>query len=178
MWYAIQVMTGEERQTEVMCRRLIDDSVLNEIFFPETEVMKRYHGAWHKEKKPMFPGYIFAVTNQPEELYLRFMQIPKLTKLLGTDRVPVELSEEEVHFLQCILNSEYVAEISVGILEGDKLIVHSGPLRGIEGTVKKINRHKRSAIMEIDMFGRKIEMMLGLEVLEKQEPIKEKTDTV
>lgn len=167
MWYAIQVMTGNEHQTATMCRQLINDSVLCDIFYPETEVMKRYHGTWHKEKRPMFPGYLFAITSQPEKLYMEFMRVPKLTKLLGTDRVPVELSQEEMSFLQHILNPEHVAEISVGILEGDKLIVRSGPLKGMEGMVKKINRHKRNAVMIVEMLGRKLEITLGLEVVEK-----------
>lgn len=169
MWYAIQIMTGDERQTAQLCRMLIDKEVLSEIFYPETETMKRYYGAWHKERKPLFPGYLFAVTDQPDELYLRFKQVPKLTKLLGTDRVPVELTAEEVVFLRRILNPEYVAEVSTGILEGDQLIISSGPLKGLEGMVKKIDRHKRSAIISTEMFGRKIEMTLGLEVLKKVE---------
>lgn len=167
MWYAIQVTTGNEQQTALMSRLLIASSVLSEIFYPETEVMKRYHGAWHKEKKPMFPGYLFAVTEQPEELYLSFKQVPKLTKLLGTDYTPVELSEDEVQFLQQILNPDYVVEMSTGILEGDRLVVSAGPLKGKEGLVKRINRHKRSAVVEVAMFGRTIEMTLGLEVVEK-----------
>lgn len=169
MWYAIQIMTGEEHQTAAMCRMLIEKEILSEIFYPETEIMKRYQGTWHKERRPLFPGYLFAVTEQPDELYLRFKQVPKLTKLLGTDHVPVELSEEEVSLLRHILNPEYVAEVSEGILEGDRLIVHSGPLKGLEGMVKKINRHKRSATIRVDMFGREIEMTLGLEVLKKTE---------
>jgi len=178
MWYAIQVMTGNEQQTAAMCRTLVEKSVLLDIFFPETESMKRYHGSWHKERKPLFSGYLFAVTDQPNELYLRFKRIPKLTKLLGTDQVPVELTVEETRFLQRILNPEHVAEMSTGILEGDRLVVNSGPLKGMEGFVKKINRHKKIAIVGVDMFGREIEITLGLEVLEKLEPVKQKTDTV
>lgn len=168
MWYAIQTTTGQENQTITVCKTLIEETLLQGIFYPKTEMMKRYEGAWHKEMKPMFPGYIFAVTDQPEELYMEFLKVPKLTKLLGTDNVPVALSEAEVMLLRKVTNQEHVAEMSVGVIEGDQLIVKDGPLMGIEGLVKRINRHKRLAVVEVEMFGRMVEMTLGLEVVEKK----------
>lgn len=168
MWYAIQTTTGQENQTITVCKTLIEETLLQGIFYPKTEMMKRYEGAWHKEMKPMFPGYIFAVTDQPEELYMEFLKVPKLTKLLGTDNVPVALSEAEVMLLRKVTNQEHVAEMSVGVIEGDRLIVKAGPLMGIEGLVKRINRHKRLAVVEVEMFGRMVEMTLGLEVVEKK----------
>lgn len=168
MWYAIQTTTGQENQTIAVCKALIEETLLQGIFYPKTEMMKRYEGAWHKEMRPMFPGYIFAVTDQPNELYTEFLRVPKLTKLLGTDNVPVALSEAEVTLLRKVTNQEHIAEMSVGVIEGDRLIVKDGPLVGIEGLVKRINRHKRMAVVEVKMFGRMIEMALGLEVVEKK----------
>ena len=168
MLYAIQVITGEEERTIKMCRVLIDEQILADVFYPETEIMRRYKGSWHKLRRPMFPGYIFAETEQVEELFFKFIWIPKLTKILGTALAPVALSEEEEAWLKRITNEDHVAEISIGIIEGDELIVNSGPLVGLEGTVKKINRHKRQAVVEVEMFHRKMEMTLGLEVVEKK----------
>lgn len=167
MWYAIQVTTGEESATVMYCRKLIDGDILEDIFYPETEVMKRYEGKWHKHIKPMFPGYIFIVTKDVVRLYEALKSIPKLSKILGTGRTPVALSDDETGLIQKITNKDHVAEISVGFIEGDKLIIESGPMQGMEGFVKKIDRHKRRALLVVEMFGRKVEMMLGLEVLKK-----------
>lgn len=168
MWYAIQTTTGQENQTIAMCKALIGEELLQGMFYPKTETMKRYEGSWHKEIKPMFPGYVFAVTDQPEELYNECRKVPKLTKLLGTDHVPVALTGEEERWLRKLTNQELVAEMSVGVIEGDRLIVKEGPLMGIEGMVKRINRHKRVAVIEVEMFGQLVEMQLGLEVVEKK----------
>lgn len=167
MWYAIQVTTGEEKQTTVFCRRRIETDILEDIFYPETEVMKRYEGKWHKYTQPMFPGYIFVVTDLVDQLYEELKKIPKLSKILGTDKTPVALSDEEVRLIQKITNKGHVAEMSVGFIEGDKLIIESGPLQGMEGMVRKIDRHKRTAQVTVEMFGRKVDMKLGLEVLKK-----------
>lgn len=167
MWYAIQVTTGEEGQTAVFCRRRIETEILEDIFYPEIEVTKRYEGKWHKHTKPMFPGYIFVVTESVTQLYEELKKIPKLSKILGTDRTPVALSDDEVRLIQKITNKDHVAEISVGFIEGDKLIIESGPLQGMEGMVRKIDRHKRMAQITVEMFGRTVDMTLGLEVLKK-----------
>lgn len=164
MWYAIQVMSGNERQTAAMCRTLVDDRTLSGVFSPEIEVMKKYEGAWHKERRLMFPGYLFVTTDQPEQLYLDFMHVPKLTKLLGTGKEPVALSEKEVSFLRRILNAEGVVEMSQGVLEGSRLVIQEGPLKGLEGLVKKIDRHKRKAVLEVEMFGRIVDVEMGVEI--------------
>ena len=39
---------------------------------------------------------------------------------------------------------------------------------GLEGCIKKIDRHKRTAWLEIEMMGRIVETRVGLEVVEKR----------
>lgn len=165
MWYVIQVMHGEERRTIELVKALVDRTLFQDIFLPEMEVMKRYHGEWHKERVLMFPGYIFIVTETIHELSLALGQVPKLTKVLGTDSMPVALEESEVLLLQKILNPGNVAEISQGMLEGRYLTIKSGPMEGMEAMVKRIDRHKRTAVLEVKMFGRLVEQKMGLEIV-------------
>lgn len=168
MWYVIQVMSGAERKTMELSRALIDKSLFQKIFLPEIEVMKRYHGAWHKERQRIFPGYFFVVTEDVEALRLAFYKVPRLTKVLGIEWTPVALSEDEVRLMQHIMNSEYVVELSRGILVGDRLVIESGPMMGMEGMVKRIDRHKRTATLEMELFGRLVEATMGMEVVRKQ----------
>lgn len=165
MWYVIQVMSGAEQRTLELCKALIDNSFFWEIFLPEIEVRKRYCGEWHTERKRMFPGYIFVVTDDIESLFLELIKVPKLTKVLGSERTPIPLSEDEVKLLQHVLNQEHVAEMSEGVMVGERLIIQSGPMKGMEGFVKRIDRHKRMAWLEVELFGRLVEVMLGVEVV-------------
>ena len=57
--------------------------------------------------------------------------------------------------------------VSTGIIEGDRVIVTQGPLKDNEYRIKKIDRHKRKALLEIDLFHRTIEMPVGLEIVRK-----------
>lgn len=75
VWHVIQVMHEEERRTMELIKVLIDRLLIQDIFLPEMEVMKRYHGEWHKERALMFPGYIFIVTETIHELSLALGQV-------------------------------------------------------------------------------------------------------
>lgn len=60
---------------------------------------------------------------------------------------------------------------SVGIIEGDKIVVTSGPLVGKGGCIKKINRHKHEAIVEMEVMGAVREVRVMLEVVEKKKSL-------
>ena len=65
-----------------------------------------------------------------------------------------------------ILPSKF--NMSEGIIENDRVVVTKGPLKGNEGLIRKIDRHKRRAYLEVGLFGRKIETQVGLEIVEKR----------
>ena len=62
---------------------------------------------------------------------------------------------------------EQVVRMSEGIIEGEKVHVTDGPLQGMEGYIRKIDRHKRKAYLEISMFGRIQSVQIGLEIVKK-----------
>ncbi|MCC8138150.1 MAG: antiterminator LoaP [Clostridiales bacterium] len=115
-------------------------------------------------KKILFPGYVFMITDDPEHLWYDLKHVQGLTKLLTTDGEMIPLSNEEVEFLLRFGGEEQVVEISKGVFEGSKVKIISGPLVGKEGLIKKIDYHKRRATLEVEMFGRKQVIRLGLEV--------------
>lgn len=167
MWYVIQVQTGTEERIRLQCENRIPKEVLRSCFLPYYEEQRKIQGKWTTQKKLLFPGYVFAVTEQIEELYEGLKKIIGTTKLIGTGKEIVPLKEEEVRFLCEFGGEEHVAEMSKGIIEQSKVIITSGPLMGKEGYIRKIDRHKRKAWLEIEMFGRKQTVQAGLEIVAK-----------
>ena len=47
MWYAVQVRTGEEEKTKLLCNKMISKEILEECFIPYYEQKKKYVGKWH-----------------------------------------------------------------------------------------------------------------------------------
>lgn len=167
MWYVIQVRTGTEEEIQRQCETIIDKSVLEKCFIPKYEQERKYQGEWHTELKVLFPGYVFLISDEKEKLFFELKRVIGLTKMLGTGETIVPLMAEEVDFLLSFGRGEQVVEMSAGIIENDHVIITRGPLKGNEGLIRKIDRHKRKAWLEIQMFGRAMEMQVGLEIVRK-----------
>ena len=91
-----------------------------------------------------------------------------LTKLIGTGDEIVPLVQEEIDLLMKIGTDKQLVEMSSGIIENDRVQILAGPLMGMEGNIRRIDRHKRTAYLEIEMFGRTVEMKVGLEIIRKE----------
>lgn len=168
MWYVLQVRTGTEESIRLQCRSNIPEAVLERCFIPYYEEKKRIRGEWTIQKKVLFPGYVFVITEDLNHLYDSLKTVIGLTKLIGTGNEIVPLTEEEKEFLLGFGGEEQVVKMSEGIIEGTKIIVTRGPLTGKEGYIKKVDRHKRKARLEMKMFGRMQEIVVGLEIVEKR----------
>ena len=168
MWYVLQVRTGTEESIRLQCRNNIPKAALERCFIPYYEEKKRIRGEWTIQKKVLFPGYVFVVTEDLNHLYDSLKTVIGLTKLIGTGKEIVPLTEVEKDFLLGFGGEEQVVKMSEGIIEGTKIIVTQGPLMGKEGYIKKVDRHKRKARLELEMFGRMQEVVVGLEIVEKR----------
>lgn len=167
MWYVVQVRTGTEESIVQQCEKTVSDSVLERCFIPYYEEKRHIRGKWMIHKKILFPGYVFVVTEKIEVLFGELQNVIGLTKLLGIGDDIVPLREEETQFLMTFGGEKQVVEMSEGIIEQSKVRVISGPLQGMEGCICKIDRHKRKAYLEVEMFGRMQRVQVGLEIVSK-----------
>ena len=167
MWYVVQVRTGAEERIRLQCEKNIEKSILEECFIPQYEEKKRFQGKWNIQKKILFPGYVFVVTENLRDLYEGLKKIEGMTKMIGTGQEVVPLTDVEVHFIQRFGGEEKVVPISEGIIENSQVKILSGPLEGMEACIRKIDRHKRKAWIEIEMFGRMQRVEVGLEIVSK-----------
>ena len=198
MWYVIQVQTGREEQIIEEAKKYQVQEYFDELFTPHCVRKKKYLGRWHREQELLFPGYLFAVSSRPEELYLALKRLPKLTKLLGVGEKWTPMTEQDIEIVkrlpgggknlfkkqeQKLDSSEeqnqpegenspetdkWLMEFSEGYIEGEKVIVTKGPLKGMESKISRIDRHKRLAWLKVELFGRTVELQAGLEVIRKE----------
>ena len=167
-WYVIQVIRGKEEQTASLCRNRIPSTILEECFIPKYKMKKKYEGAWHEITQILFPGYLFMISNHVELLNNELKKIPDFTKLLGNDGHEIyPLRKDEIHLLHYYGNDNHVVDMSYGYIKGDRIIITSGPLKGQEAQIRRIDRHKRLAFIEMTLFERRTLMKVGLEIVEK-----------
>lgn len=166
--YVIQVVGGKEQRTCSLVNRLLSDSI-QECFVPQREVMRRAEGQWTSVRETLFPGYLFVETNDIKHVMERLARVPAFTRLLGvSDEKVIPLSPDEVTWLTALMQPlDKVVEMSVGVIEGDRIVVTDGPLVGHEALISKIDRHKRLAWLDMRMFGRTKTIKVGLEIVRK-----------
>jgi transcription antitermination factor NusG len=168
MWYVMQVRTGTEESVRRQCEKMIDSNTLTKCFIPYQERLKRYRGQWHKELMPLFPGYVFADSQDADSLFFELKRIAGLTKLLGTGDMVIALTQDETNFLKQVGKEKQIVAVSKGIIINSQVTVAEGPLKGLEGYIRRVDRHRRIAWLELSMFGRVQRVTVGLEIMEKR----------
>lgn len=166
MWYVIQVMSGREHQMAELCRKQ-DMQDGEDVFIPLYQRKKKIKGEWKMCEAILFPGYLFFDTKDVEQLYYRLKNVSGLTRILATGDEFTPLHEAEIAFLKQFGGKQHIVEMSVGYIEGDTCTVTSGPMQGFTGVIKRIDRHKKIAVLEVEFFGRSTEVTVGLEIVEK-----------
>lgn len=167
MWYVIQVRSGTEEHIKIQCEKKVPPEIMKRCYIPYYERQRKYKGSWHMEQRILFPGYVFVISDELEELFIGLKSVIGLTKLIGTGQEIVPLTEQEVTLIERLGNDDGLVEISQGIIQGGRTVITSGPLKGLEGCIRRIDRHKRTAQIELEMMGRIVETQVGLEILEK-----------
>lgn len=187
MWYVIQVAAGAEERAAEKCRSVMEKRAdrmekdsggrvqgkkicRQKCFIPRIQRKRKYLGQWHMEQRPMFPGYVFLDSEEDDmvELLPRLRDVQDLAKVLWDRDTLVPVSDGEAAFLKRLGGEEQLVAFSVGRIDGERITITSGPLRGLEEHIQKIDRHKRLAWLCMDMMGKPMEAEVGLEIVEKR----------
>lgn len=147
------------------------------IFIPEREYWVRK--TKEIKTKPMFPGYLFALTDMSQtqlhlfarekgadirtyvnDLAVREGRFDEST-LEEDDRPWMELTEEETEFMDRMLDDDGIERMSVGYRENGRYVIVDGPLKGWENHIADSDRHNREAYLNIAF--RQHRIAVGLE---------------
>jgi transcription antitermination factor NusG len=144
-------------QHEKSALRHLDSSGI-ETFLPTYQLCR----TWKNRQKvrvelPLFPTYLFVHIDHAERSQV--LRTPGVRQLVGNSREPVSLADREIDFLRMTLR-EQTAEPYAGLVEGQRVRIKSGSMRGVEGllirqssewrfilTVQLIHRH---VTLEVD----------------------------
>ncbi|MCD8325420.1 MAG: antiterminator LoaP [Lachnospiraceae bacterium] len=138
MWYVMQVRTGSEESIRLQCDKRLSYAALSKCFIPYYEEKKKLQGSWTTLRKILFPGYVFLDAEDICQVAIDLKSIIGLTKVLGLDgEGAIPLTEAEEEFLRQFGGENQVVEMSEGIIEGDRVEIYSGPLKGKEALIKK-----------------------------------------
>ena len=170
LYYVIQVAPGTENKAEEQIKKIIRTDLYDRCFHLTRRVRKKIRGEWKEFCEKLLPGYVFIISGSIQELYMELKQVSSIIKVLGRENeeqfVPLPANEEK--WIERIMDSTREGsemELSqVSVSEDNTITILSGPLKNLEGQIKKINLHRRTAEVEIDFMNRKTVIHLGIEM--------------
>ena len=95
---------------------------------------------------------------------MELRKISGFARIISFDGEMIPISPSEQHILESLVGDGDTAGHSIGLMEGDEVIVTSGPLAGLESRIVRLNR---LAFVEFNMCSRVVEIQLELEIIEK-----------
>ena len=189
MWYVIQTVTGKEEELLTFIRTMVQKSLYETCFLFRAEWMKRLGGQWQLQVQSLFPGYVFIETKNPEQVFLELRQIPKFSRLLGSDKsefIPVR--EQEERFLRILAGAEqtgtgksgtersgavsldrepWEAIVRLTLVqtteEGD-IAAMRGALSYFKKEIVRVNLHKRYAVVRTRILGEERTLKFGIRI--------------
>ncbi|MGN0240190.1 MAG: antiterminator LoaP [Candidatus Weimeria sp.] len=167
MWYVIWTGTGKESDTRQLLIEKMSKTVYDDIVIPKKNMLQKFHGEWRQVIKKLYPGYLFVITDTPEEMINELERISFYKRILKTGDCIEPISRHEEKYLSALISNDQTVGVSSGIIINDRVIVKSGPLVGMEGIIKRIDRHKRLAYIDMDFFNRKVTTSVALEIVSK-----------
>lgn len=168
IWYVLACKKQEEQKILTLCREKLPKKAYRDIFVLTYDRMRRYEGAWHLERHLLFPKYVFLESENEELL------VEELGKCGGIDAdstYVTRIDTEEEKFLRSLCGEGHHLEMSRGVIREGSTQVTDGPLKGMENRIRRIDRHKRLARIEIAGLADELERYItaGLEIKEKVE---------
>jgi len=156
-WYVLFIQTGREHKVEQLLKKQLESEVFIP-FVPLQEILFKKDGTVKKELQPLFPGYVFVESELNSQEFTKrtstlIFASSGVISLLRYSDTEIAMKESERQMLLSLCNDGHCIESSSGIIDGDRILITNGPLKGWESIVKKVNRHKRQAWVEIEFMG-------------------------
>ena len=167
MFYVIWVQSLKEHEFKLKFELKVDSSLYSRLLLI-TRIEKQKHKDGYREKEfLMFPGYLFVETDSPAKIHEILCSQPEYIKILGNDEAFIPLTKREEEFINRITGHTERVDMSLGIIENGTVKILSGPLTGYEQYIVRVDRHKKKAFLEMELFGEVKKIIAGLEIVAK-----------
>ncbi len=154
-WYALTVRSNSE---QIVATALDRKGIEN--FLPSFRSLRRWSDRTKEIQRPLFPGYVFARFDCNERLPV--LTTPAVVDIVGFGQKYVPVSEAELHAIRRVLESKAKCEPVAYLQVGQRVVVESGPLMGIEGLLVEIKRTRR-LVVSISLLQRSVDVELNSE---------------
>jgi transcriptional antiterminator NusG len=166
-FFAVQIWTGSEGKFLSLARKKeLAPSV--RMFWPRRNLRIRRRGVWRDSLAPIFPSYVFIQSEALDpELYYALKRTSGFIRFLPSNESAKPMDKKDQDLLTHFLSfGEIVDRSLVSFDENKRIRVLSGPLKGLEGRITKVDRRKGRAKVRLELYADSFDVDFGFEVME------------
>ena len=169
-WYVLHVhLDREEKIAELLKRKLTPQ--LYRPFILQKEKFFRRAGVTSIVGGICFPGYVFIESQTSADEFLDaakqlLWNIKDVHSLLSYDgKEDIALRENSMMLLKRLIGEGDCIKVSRGHIVDGIARVDSGALVGMDGLIKKVDKHNKTAEIEVTLMGEPQRIRLALEII-------------
>jgi len=147
-WFAVHVRTQRE---EGVAEYLTGKAY--EWFLPTYKRRRLWSDRVREVQVPLFPGYLFCRFDPQHRLPI--LKTPGVIQIVGYNRVPVPVDEQEISAIQKLVASGLPNQPWPFLAVGDKVRIESGPLHGLEGILASLKGNHR-LVLSVTLLQRSV----------------------
>jgi len=137
---------------------------------PVKTLQEKRNGQWEQREQIMLPGYLFLYTDRELPFDL-CRKVDLLYRTLEYEKGMRILTGSDEEYAQWIYRHQgNIGTSRVTVEEGQDIQVIDGPLLDCRGTIMKLDRHKRRAVISLTFDGQKRMVSISVECVLPIEP--------
>lgn len=154
-WVAVQTRANAEKQVALS---LVYRGY--ESFLPLHLYARSRFGKKVTVELPLFQGYVFCKWSSVNPFLI--VAIPGVIRVLGNSQGPAAIDETEMRSIRRVVDAGSLAKPWQYLSVGQRVIVHRGPLHGVEGIIADDDR-SRVLVLSVSLMQRSIAVQISRE---------------
>ena len=147
-WFALHVKVRQERMTaHALQRRGFEQ------FLPLFKIRRRWSDRIKELEMPLFCRYVFCRFHAEDRL--RVLTTPGVEYVVGTGKVPVPISDDQIAALEAVMKSGASAQPWPFLRAGQWVRIEAGTLAGLEGILQDF-RGSRRLVISVSLLQRSV----------------------
>lgn len=137
--------------------------------YPQKNKCYRGKNEWLQEQVPILPGYVFVYLKEAEVECIHFLnEIPQVIRVLRYgDRDTWRLNESDLAFADWVWNQNGIINTIQAIQIGTRIEIVDTQLKHMRGRVAKMDRRKKTVMIEMDGAGIINHVWLPYQIIQK-----------
>lgn len=167
-YYVVQLLTGKEKLFLKFAENSFQSRNI-EFFWLRKELYIKKAGIKRKIVSSIFPGYVFIEADKIPYTDTRIIrQFPGFCRFLKNNNDIKPLSLEEKSLIKRLKVGGNIVGISrVFFNDNDRIQIVSGPMKGLEGKIIKVDKRKNRAKIELVLYENSFPIDFGFDLIEQ-----------